>query len=108
MTYFLSFFRHFLLVIFIYLCILQAMFFLRRCFFFFCIFVVSFSQTAFGFQFFGIDTVDATSPQTKKNLVAIFVDQSIYGAIKGDLDRYTNTYIPKPLSCGTGKATIEI
>lgn len=56
-------------------------------------FLLTFSQTAFGFQFF--ETVLADAPSSQKKLVAIFVDQDIYGSIKGDLDRYTNSYIPK-------------
>ena len=39
--------------------------------------------------------VEAAWTTSKVDLVAILVDDAIYGWIKWDLDRYTNTYIPK-------------
>jgi hypothetical protein len=66
----------------------------------FLIFITTFSQTAFGFQFFWSNEVEAAGPSSleQKDLVAIFVDQSIYGAIQWDLDWYANVYIPKQTS----------
>jgi hypothetical protein len=45
--------------------------------------------------FFWSPTVDAAWTTTKVDLVAILVDDAVYGWIKWDIDRYTNTYIPK-------------
>lgn len=63
---------------------------------FIVVLVVCFQASSLGqtFQFAFSSQVHAQSAAQPVNLVAIFVDQSIYTSIQSDLQRYTTTYIP--------------
>ncbi|USN55771.1 MAG: hypothetical protein H6765_04170 [Candidatus Peribacteria bacterium] len=57
--------------------------------------VYNFSFLGNYFQYGMVPTVEAAGSSKKVDLVAILVDESIYGAIQGDLNWYVSSYIPK-------------
>jgi hypothetical protein len=75
----------------------QILSFLKNCWIVVCLVVFLFS--GFGqygqyiISFWG--QVEAAGKTPKVDLVAILVDDEIYSSIQGDLNWYTNTYIPK-------------
>ena len=59
--------------------------------------VFSFSTMGHHLPYMTVGTVSAQTAENKVDLVVHLVDDSIYGAIQGDLNWYVTKYIPKQL-----------